>query len=215
MPDAIDVYWSFRSPFSYLVTPDLARLRTDYDVDVRMRIVYPIAIRDPALVFDPANRAKAFYIMPRLPTARGVSGHAVRVPAPGPHRAGRRNHDRGEGNSPTSTVSAPLASKRSAVAKGLSSSPRQPRSSLAARMAGTRVNASRTPWRGRDWISASSMPPSRMATIWRKSSAISRRSRQRAIGACRPWCCAMSPSSARTASTRCGWRLDQYGLARS
>ena len=63
MTEPVDVYWSFRSPYSYLVTPDLLRLREDYDVDVRMRIVYPIAIRDPALVFDPANRNKSRYIV--------------------------------------------------------------------------------------------------------------------------------------------------------
>ena len=63
MTDAVDVYWSFRSPYSYLVTPDLLRLRNDYDVHVHMRIVYPIAIRDPSLVFDPANRSKMLYIL--------------------------------------------------------------------------------------------------------------------------------------------------------
>ena len=63
MTETVDVYWSFRSPYSYLVTPDLARLRDDYDVDVCMRIVYPIAVRDPSLVFDPANRSKAQYIV--------------------------------------------------------------------------------------------------------------------------------------------------------
>lgn len=62
MTDTVDVYWSFRSPYSYLVTPDLQRLRDDYDVDVQVRIVYPIAIRDPSLVFDPANRNKSIYI---------------------------------------------------------------------------------------------------------------------------------------------------------
>ena len=50
--EVVDVYWSFRSPYSYLVTPDLLRLREHYDVAVAMRIVYPIAIRDPSLVFD-------------------------------------------------------------------------------------------------------------------------------------------------------------------
>lgn len=63
MTETVDVYWSFRSPYSYLVTPDLVRLRDDYDVDVCMRIVYPIAIRDPSLVFDPANRNKSRYIV--------------------------------------------------------------------------------------------------------------------------------------------------------
>ena len=35
MAESVDVYWSFRSPYSYLVTPDLVRLRKDFDVDVR------------------------------------------------------------------------------------------------------------------------------------------------------------------------------------
>lgn len=63
MSEPVDVYWSFRSPYSYLVTPDLQRLQADYDVDVRMRIVYPIAVRDPDLLFDPAQREKVLYIV--------------------------------------------------------------------------------------------------------------------------------------------------------
>ncbi|MEM7097607.1 MAG: DsbA family protein [Pseudomonadota bacterium] len=55
---SIDVYWSFRSPYSYLVTPDLVRLRDEFQVSVQMRIVYPIAIRDPSLVFDNPNKAR-------------------------------------------------------------------------------------------------------------------------------------------------------------
>ena len=49
MQENIDVYWSFRSPYSYLVTADLLRLRDDYDVLIQLRIVYPIAIREPGL----------------------------------------------------------------------------------------------------------------------------------------------------------------------
>ena len=53
MTDAvIDVYWSFRSPYSYLVTPDLLRLRKDFDVTVKLRPVLPIALRAKATVFD-------------------------------------------------------------------------------------------------------------------------------------------------------------------
>ena len=51
MREVVDVFWSFRSPYSYLVTPDLVRLRDDYDVEIRLRIVYPIAIRAPELLF--------------------------------------------------------------------------------------------------------------------------------------------------------------------
>ncbi len=61
--ETVDVYWSFRSPYSYLVTPDLLRLREDYEVSVQMRIVYPIAVRDPSLVFDPSNPNKSRYIV--------------------------------------------------------------------------------------------------------------------------------------------------------
>jgi 2-hydroxychromene-2-carboxylate isomerase len=43
----VDVYWSFRSPYSYLATKRLRALSERWDVAVRPRPVYPIAIRDP------------------------------------------------------------------------------------------------------------------------------------------------------------------------
>jgi 2-hydroxychromene-2-carboxylate isomerase len=46
-PLALDVFWSFRSPYSYLATPRLVRLAADYDVDLHVRIVLPIAVRIP------------------------------------------------------------------------------------------------------------------------------------------------------------------------
>ena len=44
---SIDLYWSFRSPYSYLVTPKIVQLAKDYLVDVNVRQVYPLAIRKP------------------------------------------------------------------------------------------------------------------------------------------------------------------------
>lgn len=44
---AIDVFWSFRSPWSYLATPRLVAWQARYELDVRFRPVYPIAIRTP------------------------------------------------------------------------------------------------------------------------------------------------------------------------
>ncbi len=44
---AVDLYWSFRSPYSYLATPRLRALARAYDVDIRVRPVYPLAIRTP------------------------------------------------------------------------------------------------------------------------------------------------------------------------
>jgi 2-hydroxychromene-2-carboxylate isomerase len=46
-PLEIDVFWSFRSPWSYLATPRLRQWQGDYDLDVHFRPVYPIAIRSP------------------------------------------------------------------------------------------------------------------------------------------------------------------------
>jgi len=40
-----DLYWSFRSPYSYLVTAHLVALERDFVVRCNVRIVYPIAVR--------------------------------------------------------------------------------------------------------------------------------------------------------------------------
>ena len=51
---AVDVFWSFRSPYSYLATPRLVQLAREYDLDVRVRVVLPIAVRTPEF-FERAN----------------------------------------------------------------------------------------------------------------------------------------------------------------
>lgn len=43
----VDVFWSFRSPWSYLATPRLVEWSRRYAVTVRLRACYPIAIRSP------------------------------------------------------------------------------------------------------------------------------------------------------------------------
>lgn len=43
----IDVFWSFRSPWSYLATPRLRKWQEDYKLSVNFRPVYPLAIRTP------------------------------------------------------------------------------------------------------------------------------------------------------------------------
>lgn len=43
----VDCFWSFRSPYSYLATGRLVALAAGYDVDVRVRLVLPLAIRTP------------------------------------------------------------------------------------------------------------------------------------------------------------------------
>lgn len=43
----VELYWSFRSPYSYLATGRIVDMAARYDVDVAARVVRPIAIRDP------------------------------------------------------------------------------------------------------------------------------------------------------------------------
>ena len=42
-----DVYWSFRSPYSYLATRRYVALTEQYDLKINQRFVYPLAIREP------------------------------------------------------------------------------------------------------------------------------------------------------------------------
>jgi 2-hydroxychromene-2-carboxylate isomerase len=41
----VEVFWSFRSPYSYLATPRLAEMAARYDLDLEVRPVYPLAVR--------------------------------------------------------------------------------------------------------------------------------------------------------------------------
>lgn len=83
MLPVVDVYFSFRSPYSYLATPDMLALKQDYNVQVNLRPVFPIAVRDPDF-FDPANLKRARYIgMDWLRRAEFL-GMAHRWPDPDP-----------------------------------------------------------------------------------------------------------------------------------
>lgn len=42
-----DVFWSFRSPYSYLATRRYRALTEEYDLAINLRPVYPLAIRQP------------------------------------------------------------------------------------------------------------------------------------------------------------------------
>jgi 2-hydroxychromene-2-carboxylate isomerase len=62
MPLAVDVFWSFRSPYSYLATPRLVEIARIYDVEVRVRVVLPIAVRIDGF-FDRVNPLWPPYLM--------------------------------------------------------------------------------------------------------------------------------------------------------
>ena len=48
----IDFYFSYRSPYSYLILPRMLKLKNEYKVDINFKIVYPIAIRLPEFFKD-------------------------------------------------------------------------------------------------------------------------------------------------------------------
>ena len=43
----IDLYFSYRSPYSYLILPRMLELKEKYDIEINFKVVYPIAIRMP------------------------------------------------------------------------------------------------------------------------------------------------------------------------
>ena len=60
--ESVHVYWSFRSPYSYLATPGMLAIRDDYNVAVNLRVVLPLAVRDPEVLFNAENRKRGRYI---------------------------------------------------------------------------------------------------------------------------------------------------------
>jgi 2-hydroxychromene-2-carboxylate isomerase len=58
----IDLFWSFRSPYSYLATPRLVDLGKIYELEINVRPVYPLAVRFSEF-FDRAHPLWAPYLM--------------------------------------------------------------------------------------------------------------------------------------------------------
>ena len=80
---ALDLFWSFRSPYSYLATPRLVELARDFDVDVRVRPVLPLALRD-AEFFTRANPLWVGYLLRDVARVAEFHGMTIAWPAPDP-----------------------------------------------------------------------------------------------------------------------------------
>jgi len=50
----IDLYFSYRSPYSYLILPRMLKLKNESNININFKLVYPIAIRMPEW-FDKKN----------------------------------------------------------------------------------------------------------------------------------------------------------------
>lgn len=62
MTASIDLYFSFRSPYSYLAAQCALAIPEEFDAQVNLRPVLPLAIRQPDF-FNPENLKRAMYIM--------------------------------------------------------------------------------------------------------------------------------------------------------
>jgi len=84
MSEPVDVYWSFRSPYSYLVTPDLLRLREDFDVKVNLRVILPTILRTEQTLFNSSNKKPIQYILMDCMRRAEFLGMPIAFPQPDP-----------------------------------------------------------------------------------------------------------------------------------
>lgn len=78
-----DVYWSFRSPYSYLATPRLVALTADYDVTAHFRPVYPLAVRTSEF-FTQVNPLWPPYLLRDVFRLAEMLGMTFKWPSPDP-----------------------------------------------------------------------------------------------------------------------------------
>lgn len=80
---SIDVFWSFRSPYSYLATGRLVDLHARYALEVRVRPVLPLAVRTPEF-FTRANPLFGPYLVRDVLRLGEFLGIPIRWPRPDP-----------------------------------------------------------------------------------------------------------------------------------
>ena len=80
---SVDLFWSFRSPYSYLALPKTMRIVQQYDLEVNARPVYPLAVRVPGF-FKKANPNFARYVVLDSFRVSQMEGIPFRFPQPDP-----------------------------------------------------------------------------------------------------------------------------------
>ena len=213
----VDLFWSFRSPYSYLATPEALDIPKRFDVNLRFRPVLPLAVRQPGF-FSPENLKRAKYILIDWPRRAEMLGlpHAKAVPrsrCPGP--ANVQNCRRA-----TLYLSIDLSWRRGAAQKPghtVRSGSVPPYLRRNPGLASGRSSEERRIVTGPAWIS---MPWSMRSRIPRPIRKRSKKIRQTwknpATGAYRPSFSTMSRSSGRTESMPCAgdWRKKIFYLTR-
>jgi 2-hydroxychromene-2-carboxylate isomerase len=78
-----DLYWSFRSPYSYMLVPRLIALEAEHDVACNVKVVYPLAVRTPEF-FDNRDPLWFSYFMKDVFREAAFLGLPFRWPRPDP-----------------------------------------------------------------------------------------------------------------------------------
>ena len=80
---SVDLFWSVRSPYSYLATGRLVEINRTHDLDIVVRMVLPMAIRDPDF-FKKANPLFGPYVLRDSRRVAEMQGILFRWPRPDP-----------------------------------------------------------------------------------------------------------------------------------
>jgi 2-hydroxychromene-2-carboxylate isomerase len=80
---SVDLFFSFRSPFSYLALPKTLKLVEEYDLAVNLRPVYPLAVRVPGF-FKRTNPQFVRYVVLDSSRVAQHEGIRFRFPRPDP-----------------------------------------------------------------------------------------------------------------------------------
>lgn len=83
MTHTADLFFSFRSPYSYLAVGRYRAMAEEYDLDITLRTVMPIAIRDPDILFT-GNPVAPRYIVLDCMRAGQFLDIPIRWPRPDP-----------------------------------------------------------------------------------------------------------------------------------
>ena len=78
-----DLFWSFRSPYFYLLTPRLIALQEEFDVRANVRPVYPLAVRTPEF-FETRDPLWFAYFIADFRREAEYLGLPIRWPRPDP-----------------------------------------------------------------------------------------------------------------------------------
>ena len=79
----VEVFWSFRSPYSYLAVPRLQEIAAGYDVELRVRPVYPLAVRVDGFFKEKGPRWAMYVVRDAFRTAQ-MLGMPFAPPKPDP-----------------------------------------------------------------------------------------------------------------------------------